>query len=307
VEAQKVFLGFVGEAVNFANQVQSPLNAFSRFGLNLYLSGACSTLGQSKKLGRMPQLTLLRDGLQAAGLNRERAESFCSELPSHGRNPRYAGMIQAGGQAMSRQLSGQGSLASDLGGLLTEWGKPEKRAVVPREFTFMFTDLVGSTAMTSQLGNTVAQKIVRAHNSAVRGAIQAFGGREVKHTGDGIMATFPTPLAGVQAAIRMQKELVATATANPALNFSVRIGVNVGEAVEEDNDYFGGAVQMAARICAASTERNVWVSKSVVDACKGQRIGFIPRGAFNMKGIQQARPLYEVAYTDAHRNELANL
>jgi adenylate cyclase len=105
----------------------------------------------------------------------------------------------------------------------------------------------------------------------------------------------------------MQKELVRVATSNPALNFSVRMGLNVGEAVQEENDFFGAAVQMTARICAASTERNIWVSKAIVDACKGQRIGFIPRGAFQMKGIQQARPLYEVAYTEAHKNELANV
>ncbi|TAK98119.1 MAG: adenylate/guanylate cyclase domain-containing protein [Rhodospirillaceae bacterium] len=208
---------------------------------------------------------------------------------------------------MTRQLSGQGDLASDLSGLLNEWGRPEKRSAVPTEITFLFTDLVGSTAMTSQLGNAGAQRVVRAHNTAVRAAIQAHGGREVKHTGDGIMATFPTPIAGVQAAIRMQRELVSVATANPALNFSVRMGLNVGEAVQEENDFFGAAVQMTARICAAATERNVWVSKAIVDACRGQRIGFIPRGAFQMKGIQQARPLYEVAYTEAHKNELANL
>ncbi|TAK99611.1 MAG: hypothetical protein EPO08_15850, partial [Rhodospirillaceae bacterium] len=105
-EAQKNFLAFTSAAVNVANRPQSPLNAFSRFGLNLYLAGACSTLGQAKKLGRMPQLTILRDGLQAAGSSRERAETFCAELPSYGKNPRYASMVQAGGQAMTRQLSG---------------------------------------------------------------------------------------------------------------------------------------------------------------------------------------------------------
>jgi adenylate cyclase len=306
VEAQKHFMGFVGDAVKVANGT-TQLNAMSRFGLNLYLAGACSTLGQSRKLGRMPQLTILRDSLESAGTSRARAESFCAELPSYGKNPRYSSMLQAGGNAMTRHMAGNLPATTDLAELLGEWGRPEKRSAVPAEITFLFTDLVGSTAMTSQLGNAAAQKIVRAHNSAVRDALKAFGGREVKHTGDGIMATFPSPIAGVQATIQMQKELVRVATSNPALNFSVRMGLNVGEAVMEDNDYFGGAVQMTARICAAASERNIWVSKSIVDACKGQRIGFIPRGAFSMKGIQGARPLYEVAYTDAHRNELANL
>src|SRR6185312_12522425 len=127
-EALQQFMGMVGGAVNVANRVQSPLSVMSRFGLNLYLAGACSTLGQAKKLGRTPQLTILRDGLQAAGTTRERAENFCAELPGYGKNPRYAGMIQAGGQAMSRQMAGQNDAIGDLAGLLTDWGRPEKRS-----------------------------------------------------------------------------------------------------------------------------------------------------------------------------------
>lgn len=307
IQARQGYMAFVGEALNAAKREMPELNAFSRFGLNLYLSGACAAAGQAYKVGRQPQLVMLRDGLQAGGNSRERAESFCAELPSHGKNPRYASMIQAGTAAMQRQLSGQPANTAELTALLADWSKPEKRSSVPSAFTFMFTDIVNSTALTSQLGNAGAQRVVRAHNQAVRGSIQAFGGREVKHTGDGIMATFPTPAAAVQAGIRAQKELAAHNGANPSIAFNIRIGVNVGEAVEEDNDFFGAAVQMTARICAACTPANVWVSRAVIDSCKGERLGFIPRGAFQMKGIQQARPLYEVAYTDAHKNELANL
>ena len=306
-QARHGYMGFVGEALTAAKREMPELNAFSRFGLNLYLAGACAAAGQAYKVGRQPQLAMLRDGLQAGGNSRERAESFCAELPSHGKNPRYASMIQAGTTAMQRQLAGQPANTTELTALLADWSKPEKRSSVPSAFTFMFTDIVNSTALTSQLGNAGAQRVVRAHNQAVRSGIQACGGREVKHTGDGIMATFPTPAAAVQAGIRAQKELAAHNSANPSIAFTIRVGVNVGEAVEEDNDFFGAAVQMTARICAACTPANVWVSRAVVDSCKGERLGFIPRGAFQMKGIQQARPLYEVAYTDAHKNELANI
>jgi adenylate cyclase len=306
-EARQGLLAFAREALAAATRDQSQMNAFSRFGLNLYVAGACSMIGQAKKLSRAAQLVMLRDSLQAAGNSPERSENFCAELPSHGKNPRYAAMIQSGGTAMSRQLAGQPAGTQELTNMLAEWTKPEKRPTVPSAFTFMFTDIVNSTALTSQLGNAGAQRVVRAHNAAVRGAIQAYQGREVKHTGDGIMATFPSPLAAVQASIRAQKEIVAHSAANPSVAFAIRIGVNVGEAVEEDNDFFGAAVQMTARICSVATPANSWVSRAVVDACKGQRLGFIPRGAFQMKGIQQARPLYEIAYTDAHKNEIANL
>ena len=296
---------FISDTVSAIRQDQ--LNAFSRFGMNLYLAGAASTVGQSKRLPRDVQLQVLKDGLQSAGNTAERAEAFCVELPTYGKNPRYAGMVQAGAKAMTSHMAGDRGVAAGIDALLNEWNLPEKRPTVPSVITFVFTDIVGSTAMTQKLGNAGAQKAVRAHNTAVRNAISARRGREVKHTGDGIMATFPDPPSAVAAVIQMQREIAAHNAANPNLEVGVRIGVNVGEAVEEENDFFGAAVQMTARICDKATKGNIWVSQAIVDACKGQKIGFIPRGGFEMKGIQGRKNLYEVGWSDAHRNELADL
>jgi adenylate cyclase len=305
VEARGGLSKFVGEAMSHVNAAQ--LNAFSRFGLNLYVAGAGSVIGQAKKLARDVQLAVVKDGLQHAGNTAERAEAFCVELPSYGKNPRYAGMIQAGVKAMQSRMGGSESAAQNITTLLNEWNLPEKRPTVPSVITFMFTDIVGSTEMTARLGNAGAQKAVRAHNTAVRGAISAKRGREVKHTGDGIMATFPDPAAAVTGAIQILRDIAAHNAANPSLQVQVRIGVNVGEAVEEENDFFGAAVQMTARICDKASKGNVWASQAVVDACKGQRLGFIPRGRFEMKGIQGAKILYEVGWTEAHKTEVADL
>ena len=283
------------------------LNTFTRFGLNLYVAGAASVMGQSKRLNRDAQLKALKDSLVSAGSNPASATSFCVELPAHGKNPRYAGMIQSGSKAMTQYMGGSRNAVGDLKGLLEEWNLPEKRPPVPSVITFLFTDIVGSTAMTQKLGNAGAQKAVRAHNDAVRNAIKAQKGREVKHTGDGIMATFPSPASAVAGAIAMQRAVTSHNSKNPNLEVHVRIGINAGEAVEEENDFFGAAVQMTARICDKATTGNIWVSKGIVDTCKGQKFGFIPRGGFDMKGIQGRKPLYEVGWTDAHKNELADL
>jgi adenylate cyclase len=237
----------------------------------------------------------------------DRAEAFCVEIPSHGKNPKYGGMIQAGMKAMQDYLAGNAGVAAQVSALLQEWNLPDKRAAVPSVITFVFTDIVGSTAMTQRLGNAGAQKAVRAHNTAVRGAIQAYKGREVKHTGDGIMATFPDPPSAVAACIKIQREIAAHNAANPTIDVHLRIGINAGEAVEEENDFFGAAVQMTARICDKASKDNIWVSQAVVEACKGQKFGFIPRGGFEMKGIQGAKRLFEVGWSDAHKNELADL
>jgi len=303
-EARNTFTHFVRDVMR---HVPGDLNAFSRFGLNLYVAGAGSVIGQTKRLARDAQLTVVKQGLQSSGMPADRAESFCVELPSHGKNPKYAGMIQSGVKAMQDYLGGNTAVAAQIAALLQDWNLPEKRAAIPSIFTFVFTDIVGSTAMTQRLGNAGAQKAVRAHNTAVRGAIQSYKGREVKHTGDGIMATFPDPPSAVAACIKIQREIASHNTANPTVDVHLRIGINAGEAVEEENDFFGAAVQMTARICDKASKDNIWVSQAVVDACKGQKFGFIPRGAFEMKGIQGSKRLFEVGWSDAHKNELADL
>ena len=108
--------------------------------------------------------------------------------------------------------------------------------------TIMFTDLESSTALTQRLGDAGAQKVLHGHNDAVRTSLQGHGGREVKHTGDGIMAAFPSAVRAVEAALQIQRDLAGA-------EVRVRIGLNAGEPIAEDDDFFGTAVQLAARIC----------------------------------------------------------
>lgn len=306
-EIKPDFLKFLTDAVTSIQAEHPHLNTFSKFGMNLYMCGACSTICSAKGLSNDDMQTLLIEGLGLIGTNAARAKSFCDEIPTYGGNPRYAGMIQAGSQAMTNFMGGQSNPNSGLSALLTEWNLPEKRPSVPNMFTFLFTDIVGSTAMTQRLGNVGAQKAVRAHNDAVRGAIQQFNGREVKHTGDGIMATFPDGPSAVGASIQMLQGIQSHNQADPNTTVEIRIGINTGEAVEEENDFFGQAVQTTARICDKAADGHAWVSEVVVEACKGQKYKFLPRGEFEMKGLEKPKPLFEIAWTDAHRDELADL
>jgi hypothetical protein len=73
----------------------------------------------------------------------------------------------------------------------------------------MFTDIVGSTEMTARLGDSAALELVRAHDALVRCGLEAHGGREVKHTGDGIMASFGKVANAVRAAADIQRRFAA--------------------------------------------------------------------------------------------------
>ncbi|HZD42074.1 MAG TPA: nickel-binding protein, partial [Terriglobales bacterium] len=113
----------------------------------------------------------------------------------------------------------------------------------------MFTDIHGSTGMTSRLGDVGAMELLHSHNAIVRAALNHHRGTEVKQTGDGFMASFPSVSGAVECAIAIQRALAAYNAKGPAEPLRVRIGLCAGEPVTENQDLFGSSVQLAARIC----------------------------------------------------------
>ena len=126
----------------------------------------------------------------------------------------------------------------------------------------LFTDIVGSTEMTARLGDRMATELIRAHDSIVRRCLAACEGREVKHTGDGIMAAFPDGRRGVDCAIRIQREF-RHYNQHSQEPIHVRIGLDSGEPVADSNDLFGATVQLAARLCSEAAADQILVSETV--------------------------------------------
>lgn len=126
----------------------------------------------------------------------------------------------------------------------------------------MFTDIVGSTSITQRLGDLMTTELVRAHDAIVRRCLKRFGGREVKHTGDGIMASFPLSKAAVDASMLIQQEFQQYNADNPE-PIHVRIGLDCGEPVEDSNDLFGHSVQLAARLCSSAKSDQILASENI--------------------------------------------
>ncbi|MDM9628241.1 DUF4242 domain-containing protein [Rhizobium sp. S152] len=126
----------------------------------------------------------------------------------------------------------------------------------------LFTDIVGSTEMTARLGDRMAAEMIRAHDAIVRRCLGQCDGREIKHTGDGIMATFAETASAVDCAITIQREFERHNAGNPE-QIHIRIGLDCGEPVEDSNDLFGSTVQLAARLCAVSPKDQILVSENV--------------------------------------------
>jgi len=161
--------------------------------------------------------------------------------------------------------------------------------------TILFTDIVGSTDTTQRLGDAKAMELLRIHDLIVRGHVAGYGGSEVKHTGDGILASFTSVARAVECAIAIQRDLEKHgATAEHPI--TVRIGVSAGEPVAERDDLFGAAVQLAARACNHAAAGAILVSTAVRELCVGKGFVFEARGPFELKGFAEPVALYEVAW-----------
>jgi class 3 adenylate cyclase len=149
----------------------------------------------------------------------------------------------------------------------------------------MFTDIVGSTAMTGRLGDAAAIELVRTHDALVRRQLVLHGGCEVKHLGDGIMASFRVTSAAVECAKGIQAGFERF-NRDSARKLHVRIGIAAGEPIEDSCDLFGSTVQIASRLCRAARPDGVLVSGEVLRECEGVH-SFAAAGRRRLKGFDE--------------------
>ena len=157
----------------------------------------------------------------------------------------------------------------------------------------MFTDLVGSTEVSTRDGDATAMELLHRHDEIVRAALESQGGREVKHTGDGIFASFSYVSRAVDCAVQIQREFGEPTTAD-AEGGRVRIGISAGEPVSRNEDLFGAAVNLAARICGHANAGQILVSSAVRELSVGKPLTFHDRGPIALKGFDDPVRLFEV-------------
>ena len=160
----------------------------------------------------------------------------------------------------------------------------------------MFTDLKDSTLMTTMFGDTKALHMLHIHNALIRNALRENRGSEVKHTGDGIMASFVNVEHAVRCAVIIQKAFAEHNQRNVQKSLHIRVGLSAGEPVEEDGDFFGSAVQLAARICAYAEPDHILATQIVRDECRSHRDVFVEVGEITPKGFDRPILVHEVEW-----------
>jgi class 3 adenylate cyclase len=154
--------------------------------------------------------------------------------------------------------------------------------------TVMFTDIVGSTERASELGDRRWRELLDAHEGVTRAELERHRGREVKTTGDGVLATFDGPARAIRCA-------TAVAAETDRLGLPVRVGLHTGECERRNGDIGGIAVHIGARVMAEAEPGEVLVSRTVKDLTVGSDIAFDARGSRQLKGVPGEWELFAVS------------
>jgi class 3 adenylate cyclase len=178
-----------------------------------------------------------------------------------------------------------------LTGTIASRRRTADRGAEPKQAlaTILFVDIVGSTAKAARLGDSRWTQVMNHYYAAVRRELKALRGKEVVTTGDGLLATFRAPAAGVRCA-------TAILQAVRTLGLEIRVGLHAGEYNRSGTDVVGLAFHIGARVAAKARAGEVLVSSAVKDLMSPSAIRFKDRGVHRLKGVPERWRLYRVEH-----------
>jgi class 3 adenylate cyclase len=164
--------------------------------------------------------------------------------------------------------------------------------------TIMFTDVVGSTALRTTIGDNEADELFRAHDALIRAQITENHGRDQNAAlGDGFLAVFTSTRRAITAAVGIQRSIEAFNRSRSGTPIRVRVGLNTGEVSWQDGQPFGEAVHAASRVCSAATGGQILIS-DVTRQLAGTvpDTSFLDTGEHDLKGFPHPWRLWEVVW-----------
>ncbi len=166
--------------------------------------------------------------------------------------------------------------------------------------TILFTDIERHGDLLRALGDHAGRQLLREHERITREALRAHGGSEVKSMGDGFLASFGSAQRALECAVSLQRALHAEALGGEMEGMPnglrVRVGVNAGEPIAEDDDLFGTAVIAAARIAAMAEGGEILVANVVRELVAGKGFLFNDRGEQELRGLEDPVRLWELRW-----------
>ena len=179
----------------------------------------------------------------------------------------------------------------DVGAAVTMDGRPDAGLRV-----ILFTQIANFTAL-SREHDAAAAALLECHDGEVRGVLARNRGTEVRHTGEGIMACFPSASTALDAAVEIQRRCTEHGHDGPDQRPILRIGLSAGEPVSKDRDLFGAVVNTARRICEAAEPGQILVSGALRELGLGKSHRFQAAGRRILKDVDEPLDLYTVPWT----------
>jgi pimeloyl-ACP methyl ester carboxylesterase len=227
--------------------------------------------------------TLILHGSEDAIVPVEVARYMASQIPT-------ARVVEIAGVGHLAFGNPAALVADELERFLTEvwkagaWEEAEPDRVLA---TLLFTDIVGSTAKATELGDRAWRELLQRHHAVIRRELVRFRGTELDVAGDGFFARFDGPARAVRCASEITKSV-------RALGLEVRAGLHTGECEVMDNKVGGIAVHIGARVAKEAQPGEVLVSSTVKDLVAGSGLRFSERGNTALKGVPDEWRLFAV-------------
>ena len=210
---------------------------------------------------------------------RAQAEYLAEHIP----NARFVELPGSGSGMMGQQVEATvAALREFLTGAPAE---PETERVLA---TVLFTDIVDSTRLASEVGDRRWRELLDRHDRAARAEVERFRGRFIKSTGDGMLATFDGPTRALRCAFDLTEVLSRSGV-------EIRAGLHTGEIELRGDDVGGIGVHIAARTAGEATARQIVATRTVRDLATGTDLAFTSRGSVSLRGVPGEWELFEAA------------
>lgn len=240
-----------------------------------------SKLDVREILPRVQAPTLVIDRPGAATIDSRHAHYFAEHIPNAELREIEGGDAASFGDGVEHWLEAVETFVSG-----TTAPRSAERALA----TVMFTDIVGSTELAAELGDRRWRETLERHDRMTRDLVRGYGGRAIKSTGDGFLATFDGPARAVRCASTLTERV-------DDLGIDLRAGLHTGEVELIGADVGGMAVHIGARIGALGGPGEVLASSTVRDLVVGSGIEFADRGEEELKGVPGAWRIFIVSDT----------
>ncbi len=269
---------------------------YTRFGLTLFLSGAAEAFARHGRVPKDVVTNRLIDRIRQLGADPALAKGFVVNIAEYLIDDWYYRMYDLG-RAGAVGWIDDSTTDSGLREAMELWRNPvrEESESGVAATAILFTEIADAERNHQVLGDRWLMDTMRVHDEIVRDALVKHDGREIRYTGDGIMATFPDSTHAVEAAIHMQVDTRRSRKDGPGHTFGLRVGINTTQAQEDGNS--GKPVSLALRILAKADEDQIVVSSRITQAAGEGDWLFEEKGSFKLKGQSGAETVYVVNYS----------